>query len=545
MKVVAVLQARMGSSRLPGKSFLDIEGIPLVILAAKRAARNGLEVRVATSVDPADDLIADAAKSEGICVVRGSKEDVLGRFAHATSDLSDDSLVIRLTGDNVFPDGDFLDIMIEEFQRRNVVYLGSGNRLPYGLAAEIFPCALLREANLKAKRRYEREHVTPWIGLNYKVETLNLTDVPENWRALRCTIDNIDDYVRVCKVFSIYGNSPIHASWRELCGILANVPNAPKLRVPGRQYNEIYHSILILGTAQLGMRYGRTNVSGCPSEDNAMKILMKAVELGVSHIDTARGYGNSERRIGQFLKRGYHQTLRVITKLDPLEYLPNEASKYCVRNAVDASVFRSCRELNTSYLDVLLLHRAKHLDAFRRCIWERLLELRDDGVIGELGISVQNVEEAVRALNDPGVRYIQLPFNVLDRRWLDSTFQSSLKGRPDVIVHARSSLLQGILAIEDSAVWPKIPGLDPDSIISKLHRVANHLGRRDLIDLSLAYVRGQEWIHSVVVGVERVEQLEDVAELSLRPALTLEERTYVEQEIEGGPEELVNPALWV
>jgi len=545
MKVVAILQARMGSSRLPGKSFLDIEGQPLVILAAKRAARNGLEVRVATSIDPADDLIADVVQSEGMRVIRGSKEDVLSRFAKAASDLSDDSLIIRLTGDNVFPDGDFLDMMISEFLRKNLLYLGSGSSLPYGLAAEIFLCALLREADSKAVKGYEREHVTPWIRSHYKVETLESVNVPENWGALRCTIDNIDDYVRVCKVFSIYRKPPIHAPWRQLCNILANLPDAPRIRVPGWQYNEIYHSVLILGTAQLGMQYGRANVSGYPSEDNAEKILMKAVELGVSHVDTARGYGTSERRIGQFLKRGYHQTLRVITKLDPLEHLPNNASRQYVRSAVDASVFRSCRELNTGYLDVLLLHRTQHLDSFKGYIWERLLELRADGVIGALGVSVQNVKEGIKALKIHDVRYIQLPFNILDRRWFDLAFQSFLKDRSDIVVHARSLFLQGILVTKDSKVWPQIPGLDPDAIISKLHNVADHLGRRDTKDLSLAYARGQRWIHSIVVGVEKTEQLEDLAELMLKPPLTSEECAYVEQEIKGGPDELVNPALWV
>jgi len=73
------------------------------------------------------------------------------------------------------------------------------------------------------------------------------------------------------------------------------------------------------------MEYGRANTSGCPSEDEAMQILKAAVNLGVTHVDTARAYRDSERRIGLFLRRGYHQTIRVITKLDPLESLPSNA----------------------------------------------------------------------------------------------------------------------------------------------------------------------------------------------------------------------------
>ncbi len=547
MRIVAIIQARMGSTRLPGKSLLPIAGFPIVVLAAKRAARKGLEIRIATSVDPSDDLIVEVAEKAGIPVVRGPVEDVLRRFVQATADLSDESLVVRLTGDNVFPDADFIDLMVKEFQVRDIIYLTSGTQdsgLPYGLAVEVFQCAVLREAHQKARTRYEREHVTPWIKSTYGVEIFKPIDVPGSWGALRCTIDNLEDYVRACRVFSIHGGDPVRASWRELCKILAELPDAPKFRMPGREYGGSFHSILILGTAQLGMEYGRANTSGCPSEDEAMQILKTAVNLGVTHVDTARAYGDSERRIGLFLERGYHQAIKVITKLDPLEFLPPNTPRRCVRSAVDASVFRSCRELRVSHLDVLLLHRANHLDSHGGSIWERLCELRDEGVIGALGVSVQNVDEAKRALANPDIRYLQLPFNILDRRWLNSAFQESLRARPDVVVLARSPLLQGLLAVEDPTVWPRVPGLDPRRILSKLRTLVDRLGRRDVVDLALAYVQGQKWIHSVVLGVEKVDQLVDAAKLMTTPALTPEECRLVQQEIEGGPEALVNPALW-
>ncbi|MDI9391535.1 MAG: aldo/keto reductase, partial [Synergistota bacterium] len=316
MEKVAIIQARMGSTRLPGKALLPIAGFPIVVLAAKRAARNGLGVRIATSSERSDDLITETVEKAGISVVRGPAEDVLSRFVEATVDLSDESLVIRLTGDNVFPDADFIDMIVEEFQARNIEYLVTGiqnSGLPYGLSAEVFRCAVLREAHQKAKTHYEREHVTPWIKSTYGLNVFKPTDLPKSWGALRCTIDNLEDYARVCQVFKIYGGDLVHASWIELCKILAELPDAPKFRVPGREYGGRFHSILILGTAQLGMEYGRANTSGCPSEDEAMQILKAAVNLGVTHVDTARAYRDSERRIGLFLRRGYHQTIRVIT----------------------------------------------------------------------------------------------------------------------------------------------------------------------------------------------------------------------------------------
>jgi spore coat polysaccharide biosynthesis protein SpsF len=275
-----------------------------------------------------------------------------------------------------------------------------------------------------------------------------------------------------------------------------------------------------------------------------VRIVRRAIDHGVTHVDTARGYGDSERRIGLALEAGYRGAMTVVTKLDPLGSLEPDSPTHHVRTAVDASVFRSCRELRTPHLDVLLAHRATHLDSHGGGVWRRLCELRDEGVVGELGVSVQSVAEAKRALGNADVRYLQLPFNILDRRWLDSTFQGALRARPDVVVHARSPLLQGVLAVEDSSKWLQVPGVDPRRVLTALRVLVRRMGRRDVVDLALAYVRGQTWIHAMVLGVESAEQLVDAVKLVCTPPLTPTECELAEREVEGGPEALVNPALW-
>ena len=102
-RVRVVLQARMSSSRLPGKAMMPIAGIPMVILAALRAGNQGHEVLVATSDATSDDAIADACETRGVRVVRGPLDDVLGRFLIASEDLDDADIVVRLTADNVVP----------------------------------------------------------------------------------------------------------------------------------------------------------------------------------------------------------------------------------------------------------------------------------------------------------------------------------------------------------------------------------------------------------------------------------------------------------
>ncbi|MGL5851560.1 MAG: cytidylyltransferase domain-containing protein, partial [Phycicoccus sp.] len=91
--VRVVVQSRLSSSRLPGKALLTTAGMPLVELVARRAARSGHEVVVATSVEATDERVVATLARAGIATVRGSLDDVLGRFVAATADLADDDLV--------------------------------------------------------------------------------------------------------------------------------------------------------------------------------------------------------------------------------------------------------------------------------------------------------------------------------------------------------------------------------------------------------------------------------------------------------------------
>ena len=109
MNSVAVLQARTNSSRLPGKVLLPIKGIPLAVLAAKRAANTGRNVIIATSLESSDDGLAALIQSNGLRCFRGSLKNTLDRFVSALSVYDDQDIVFRLTADNVFPDGALLD----------------------------------------------------------------------------------------------------------------------------------------------------------------------------------------------------------------------------------------------------------------------------------------------------------------------------------------------------------------------------------------------------------------------------------------------------
>ena len=297
---------------------------------------------------------------------------------------------------------------------------------------------------------------------------------------------------------------------------------------------------LVLGTAQLGMTYGAANRTGQPSAREAELILRSAVSAGVKWIDTAAAYGSAEQRVGAALPGA--KGVRIVTKLEPLDEFEDDAPSGAIRHAVVNSVRRSCARLGTDRLEVLLLHRARHLSWRNGAVWRAVKELRDEGAVYDLGVSVYTPEEALAALSFGDIRHIQLPFNAIDWRWRASGVIEALAKRPGVTVHARSALLQGLLAASPDARWPQ--GVDPADLQAALARLARDLDRDSPADLCLAYARAQSWIDGVVVGMESLSQLALNLALFKRPPLTPDEIATVDAALPRASERLLNPALW-
>jgi aryl-alcohol dehydrogenase-like predicted oxidoreductase len=298
---------------------------------------------------------------------------------------------------------------------------------------------------------------------------------------------------------------------------------------------------LVLGSVQLGLSYGAANRTGKPSRGTALRLVRRALDAGVSSIDTARAYGDSEERLGEALLG--RKPVRTITKLSPLSDLPEDASRAAVRAAVDASIAESLASLKRERVDCLLLHRARHMISHDGAIWERLIERLEDGTVLSLGVSVQTPEEALAALGCANVRHMQLPFNLLDWRWREAGVIARIRARAHVTAHARSVFLQGLLA-NDARVWPQLDGVDACRLTQLLRGLAEEYGRESAADLCLAYARGQSWIDGVVVGMETEDQLEENLRLFVRTPLCAEDSERIEQRIPRVPEALLNPACW-
>jgi spore coat polysaccharide biosynthesis protein SpsF len=533
-----VLQARTTSRRLPAKVLLPLHGMPVAILAAKRAGRNGGDVVLATSVDDSDDMLAEAATASGVRLHRGALDDVLGRFVTATADLPPGATVVRLTADNVVPDADLVERICAKLEDGGTGYVGTPwpeSGLPYGVSLEAFHAGTLRQAAAAATDPFDREHVTPWIRRQSRCLALDEFSGMRLAR-LRATIDNLDDYLRIARMLTGVADA-VHADWRELCDRLARDPDAPGGLVPKRNRGQ---GSLVLGTVQLGIPYGAANRTGMPQADAAIRLVRRAIEYGVTQIDTARAYGASEQRVGEALADGWSARAGVVTKVAPLIGLPAGASAADASCAVSESIFRSCHALGLPKLQTVLLHRAS--DGERAGVWEALERLQAEGVVGTLGVSVQSPAELAAALGHPLVRHIQLPFNLLDHRW--TAVLEQLAAREDLTVHVRSALLQGILPSLDPAVWPAIPGVDAPGLIATLSRLAQELGRRSVLDLCLAYVLGHRFVDGVVVGMETIAQLDEHLRVFAEPPLDEQELSLVRNTVPSVPETLLDPARW-
>ena len=517
------------------------------VLAARRVGREGADVVIATSDEPLDEAIVNAAATAGIKTFRGSKNDVLARFAGATADMNDDDIVVRLTADNPFPDPEFIDRVSARLDDPEVEYvrtLSPDDGLPYGLSVEAFRVSTLRKAATQATTEHDREHVTAWMMENCNWVLFDDLKDEVNAAGLRCTLDTFADYQNLRKLFADIKN-PVDISWRELVSKLEHLSKTPKNVISEGIAERATTCAMVLGTAQLGLDYGTVNTRKMPSATAATEIVHHAQKIGISALDSARAYGESEARLGQALNQSAAPLPpTVITKLDPLAGLAENAQADDVLATVDQSIEASCKALGRQNLDVLLLHRAGQFKRWNGAAWKQLCDLQHQGRIAQLGASVQSPIELTTALEHAQARHVQLPFNILDWRWDADGTADRLKMRADVTVHARSTLLQGILAETDPARWPQIDGFDPVPVIAWLSNTATAFGRISVVDLCFAFARSQGWIDALVIGVDNIEQLDRGAALFAQPLLSNDQIAEICKSRPRVPAPLLDPAQW-
>ena len=197
----AVIQARMGSSRLPGKILMKLEGTPILehIVRRLNQVKNINTIIVATSDKATDDEVENFCMSIGVPCVRGSEENVLQRFGKV-SELFPADIYIRATSDNPMIDIDLISNMISYFKNKQLTYTCYKN-YPIGSGVEIFSNHSLKEALNNANKDYEYEHVTPYMYQTMKDRKVEYYTSEKDDSGIRMTIDTQNDLRFAQEVF--------------------------------------------------------------------------------------------------------------------------------------------------------------------------------------------------------------------------------------------------------------------------------------------------------------------------------------------------------
>ena len=237
MKTVAIIQARMGSTRLPGKVLMEISGRSMLawVVSRTRRAQTIDEVVVATSVSPHDDVIAAECNTFGVSIFRGSENDVLDRYYREADEFQADTIV-RITSDCPLIDPVVIDRVVTEFTGKLVDY--ACNTLvrgyPRGLDVEVFSRQALEKAWHRADQPHERVHVTPYIYGNPDRFKLHSIPCEDDHSDLRWTVDTTEDLQVVRGIAEAFGGRD-NFGWQDALEIVRRNPHLANINRSVRQ----------------------------------------------------------------------------------------------------------------------------------------------------------------------------------------------------------------------------------------------------------------------------------------------------------------------
>lgn len=225
MKIVALVQARMGSTRLPNKVMKQIDGIPMIELLLSRLSRAKEidQIIVATSIDERNQPLVEHVQKLGYVCEQGSENDVLDRFVQAARKHQAD-VVVRITGDCPLVDPELVDEVVRHFKAANVDYFSNTNppTYPDGLDIEVCTFKALEDANRETSKPFDHEHVTPFLRESGKFKTAAM-QYGQDLSALRWTVDEPADFVVIEKVFQHF-HPHTDFTWSEVLNLQLQQP---------------------------------------------------------------------------------------------------------------------------------------------------------------------------------------------------------------------------------------------------------------------------------------------------------------------------------
>lgn len=292
---------------------------------------------------------------------------------------------------------------------------------------------------------------------------------------------------------------------------------------------------LCLGTVQLGMEYGIANDEK-PNLTEAINILEYAFENDITTFDTASAYGNAEEVLGKFLQN--HQTdrkqLHIITKtgncLDKIDKKKHIA-------VLQENLTKSLSRLHTDYIDTYLFHTSSY--AFDKEKLNALYALKKAGLIKHCGISVYYPQEALSAIESDCIDFIQLPFNLFDHRFYKENIFRLAKEK-NIILHTRSTFLQGLFAMEQKNIPPYLE--IAQNPLLELEKISAEYSLNKL-ELAMAFVKSFPEITNIIIGVNTLEQLKSNLQI-YQKNISKELSKLILDQFNNINEKIYLPTLW-
>lgn len=287
-----------------------------------------------------------------------------------------------------------------------------------------------------------------------------------------------------------------------------------------------YHNFspMTLGTVQLGMNYGIANDGGKPSEEVSFSILRTALENGVTTLDTARAYGDSEAVIGRFLKTWQGPSPRIITKIRKLQgSTPKELEQFATE-----SVEASLESLGVSKVDGIMLHGATDPMIHGQACADAVKTLIRHGYTDRVGVSVYNADDIRGMLKYDIFSITQVPMSIFDQRLIADGSVDALAARGyDVFV--RSVFLQGLFFLDPDKITDPILLEHAAPKIRLLRQIAENLGLT-VAQLAISFMRSCPGVTSLVLGADTPQQVKQNVAYFDTPALDADTAAILQRE---------------
>jgi spore coat polysaccharide biosynthesis protein SpsF len=253
-KATAIILARMGSTRLPGKVLMVLRGETVLwhVVHRMRQCRRIDQVLVATTNLRADDQIEKFCRENRIPVFRGSSDDVLNRY-YQTAKAFDAEVIVRITADCPLIDPEIVDRMLDSYNRmierhERVDYYANvvERTFPKGLDTEILSFRALERAEKEAVADFDREHVTPFIRARSDIFTVKNFSHEIDYSSLRCTLDTPEDYRIISEIYEMYWRDDRPINLQDIVDFFQGENNASfhtilhQMRDAGNQAGSLY-----------------------------------------------------------------------------------------------------------------------------------------------------------------------------------------------------------------------------------------------------------------------------------------------------------------